>query len=171
VNAFSARLALLTLLAGLFLLTSGCGYHHEELYPEGIQTIQLAPVENRSFYRGVEFELAEALIKEIERRTPYKVTQGNTADTIMRVTVMRVDQRRLSRTRPGGLPQELEFVLAADFEWQNQRTGKSLRKRDGLTAIGRYVPAQPVGEVYEVAQHQATQRMATMLVDAMRADW
>jgi hypothetical protein len=152
-------------------LAGGCGYGHRELYPQAIQTVEVDIFQNHSFYRGVEFELTEAVIKEIELRTPYKVIRAGTADTVLRGSIVRVDQRLLSRRRVGGVPQELEMLLVVDFEWQDLRTGQTLRERPGLQAVGRYVPSRPVGEPLLNAQHQAVTRMADMVVSSMRADW
>lgn len=151
------------------LMLLGCGYSTRSLYPSHIRTVAVPIFENRSFYRGLEFDLTEALIKEIELRTPYKVTLPPQADTILQGTIVRVDQRLLSSTRHGALPQELELEAVVNFHWKDARTGRVLCERRDLVAVGRYVPVRAVGETYSTAQHQLVQDLAGRIVGALAA--
>src|SRR5665213_243892 len=64
-------------LQGLFFLAlfstglAGCGYTTKSVFPPGIRTVAVPIFENRSFYRGAERDVTEALIKQIEMATPY----------------------------------------------------------------------------------------------------
>jgi hypothetical protein len=149
----------------------GCGYTTQELYPTQYTSVAVPIADNRTFYRGVEFDLTEAIIKEIEQRTPYKVVAPAMADTLLQITVTGIEQRQLNRTRDAGLPQELEADLRADLIWKDQSTGEVLVDRRGMSAVGRYIPTQPIGEPFETAQHAAVQRMAEQFVSEMRSDW
>ena len=149
----------------------GCGYAHTDRFPTDVRTVAVPLFENQSFYQGVEFDLTEALIKEIELNTPYKVTGGDRADTIIDGMIVSIDQNRLSRQSIGGVPQELEVRIVVNYLWKYQNTGKTLRHRDGFTAVGRYIPTRPIGEPLEVAQHEAVSRLASEIVSAMGSDW
>lgn len=162
-------LGLLALFALFVGSVTGCGYSAKTNFPTDVQSVQVKMFGNRSFYRGVEFDLTEALVKEIELRSPYKVVSNAAADTLMEGTVVGVNQIRLSRRREGGLPQEMEVQILVDFVWRNQRTGKIITDRKGLTVIGRYVPAAE--ETRSAGQHEAVQKMATQIVSAMAAQW
>lgn len=164
-----AGLALWLVVASL--IQTGCGYSSGELFPDDVRTVAVPIFENKSFYRGVEFDLTEALVKEIELRTPYKVTGTNRADTIIRGTITSVSQSRLSRQSIGGVPQELEVHVMVDFEWKDLRSGQTLRQREGFESVGRYMPAAPVSEPLEVGQHEAVARMARAVVSVMAGDW
>jgi hypothetical protein len=166
------RIGGLRIVLGVVLLfLGGCGYSHKELYPADVRTIAVPIFANRSFYQGAEFDLTEALTKEIETRTPYKVVKEASADSSLTGTIVNIEQTRLSRVRGGGVPQEMEFRVTVNFEWKNLRSGKILRERRGFTAVGRYVPTRPVNETYFTAQHDASQLMAEMIVSDMRGDW
>ena len=158
-------------LLGMLALLAGCGYTTKDLYPRNIRTVAVPILANRTFYRGVEQDLTEALIKEIELRTPYKVASSDTADTIFHGTITNVSQRTLSSAREGGLPEELEVRITVSFEWRNARTGEILRQRKDFDAVGRYIPAKGVGESFSVAQHNAVQLLAQDIVSTMRSDW
>ncbi len=164
----AARVLLVLVLAAL---VAGCGYSHKPLFDTTYRTVSVPIFDNRTFYRGVEFDLTEALKKQIELRTPYKVVNDESGDTILRGSVVAVRQNRLSREREGGMVQELEMALVVDFEWKDQRTGEAIVDRRGLVASSSYVPAQPVGEPLAIGQHMAAERMADSIVGAMRSQW
>ncbi|MEM9419228.1 MAG: LptE family protein [Planctomycetota bacterium] len=156
----------------LFVLSSvGCGYSTQELFPEQYQSVAVPIFDNRTFYRGVEYDLTEAVVKEIEQRTPYKTMDANVADTLISGTVTSVVVQQLSRTREGGLPQEVQVTVTIDYDWTDQRTGAKLTSRRSFSGVGRYVPTQPVGESFEIGQHAAVQRLARDLVSSLRGDW
>ena len=150
---------------------SGCGYHAGGLYDESISTVAVPIFENRTFERGVEFDITEALAKEIESTTPYKVTGESSSDTVLTGTITRVERRALSRQIGTGLPQEVQVVVVASFEWKNLRTGQIVRKRGRIEGTAEYVPTQPVGEPFETARRGAIQGLAREIVSTMRQDW
>lgn len=149
----------------------GCEYSHNAVYPSEYHTVAAPIFENRTFYRGVEFDLANALVSQIESRTPYKVAAPGRADTILQGTITRIEQNQLSRRRPGGVPQEVEVTIWVDFEWKDLRTGQTIRDRKGFESPGTYVVSAPVNQPFELAQHQAVERLAEDIVATMRTDW
>jgi hypothetical protein len=155
----------------LALLLAGCGYTANPPFRTDVHTVAVPIFRNESFYQGAEFDLTEALKKEIETRSPYKVTGADTADTILRGTLTKVIQDTLSQTNTGSLPQELEVQYVVDFVWTNARTGQTLADAKGVVAVGRYVPTQPIGETLATGQHQAAQLMSEKLVSMMRSGW
>lgn len=161
-------LAALALLAGLLSL-AGCGYSHQTVYPQEVRSVQVKMFGNRTFYRGVEFDLTEALVKEIELRTPYKAVSATSADTLLEGTIVNISQQMISRRRHGGLPQEMEIQMLVDYTWRNARTGEILADRKGLAVVGRYVPA--LGEPLPQGQNEAVQKMATQIVSTMAGNW
>jgi len=154
----------------LAALTS-CGYRYADVYPAGYATVAVPIFENQTFERGVAYDLTEAVIKEIEQRTPYKVADAARADTLLRGTVTAVNRRPLSRNPIGGLPQEVEVEIVIDFDWDDQRRGGTLVSRRGFTSIGRYVPTQPAGEDFSRGRQAAADRVARDVVAALRSPW
>ena len=54
------------------------------LFPEGIETVYVPVFDSASYRRGLGEELTEAVVKEIEKRTPYKVVSSpGAADTVL----------------------------------------------------------------------------------------
>lgn len=164
-----SRLPWIVMLLLTAVLLTGCGYSHKTLYPEGVSSVQVKMFGNRTFYRGAEFDLTEALVKEIELRTPYKVVSDSAADTVLEGTIVAINQTRLSRRRDGGLPLEMEMQILVDFTWRNLRTGQVMADRKGLAVVGRYVP--PAGETLSAGQHEAIEKLASRIVGEMAGQW
>jgi len=155
----------------LLVMLTGCGYSTRELYPAQYRTVAVPNFDNRTFDREVEFELREALIKEIEQRTPYKVVRTpGAADTLLEGTVVEVQRSAISRQQGTGLPQEVEVTVMVDFVWRDLRSGEDLRGYRGFSATGQYVPVRTVGEFDVTAKHRAVQRLAQDIVSTMRED-
>lgn len=166
------HLVCLLMMLSLFAAMTGCsGYTAAPLFPDDVRTVAVDILANRSFYRGVEFDVSEALVKEIELTTPYKVASHGSADTLITGTIRSVKQGVLSRTHDAGLPQEMQVTVTASFEWKDQRSGKVIRKRATVVGTGEYVPTTPLGEPYEIAQHRAAAELAREMVSIMRSDW
>ncbi|MEM9346515.1 MAG: LPS assembly lipoprotein LptE [Planctomycetota bacterium] len=158
-------------LAGLVVLLAGCGYTTTELYPTQYTTVTVPNFENRSNDRNVEFTLREALIKEIEQRTPYKTVSGTgLSDTQLTGTIIRVNRRLISRDATAGLPQEIEVTVVVDFEWRDLRTGEVVRGFRGLSSAGQFVPNRAVGEFDDDGVRLAVSRLAGDIVARMRED-
>lgn len=150
---------------------SGCGYGNKAVYPTGIRSVSVPIFENRSFYRGMERELTEALIKAIELQTPYKAVARAGADTELTGSIISVRQAQLSRRFEGDVPQEIEIRVMMNFVWRNVHTNQVIRERKNFEAVSRYIPSRPVGETLDIGQSQAAQAAAQAIVATMRSDW
>ncbi|MEM9295269.1 MAG: LPS assembly lipoprotein LptE [Planctomycetota bacterium] len=159
-------------LAARAVTLSGCaGYTTQEVYPEQYQSVAVPVLENRTARVGAERAVTEALIKEIEQRTPYRVTSPGTAQTLLTGTLVGLEDDLLSRTRVGGVPQELETTVTIDFVWRDLRTGEVLVSRSGFSAVGRYSPTRQLGERPEIGLSAAVQQLARDVVSSLRKDW
>jgi hypothetical protein len=147
------------------------GYAFASPFPEGMQTVAVNIFENETFERGVEFELADALVKEIEARTPYKVTSAKRADTILTGRIRNVERDQLSKSRVTGLSEEVTLSVTIDLDWRDRRTGESLLELRSFTANSLFVPSQPTSEPIELAEFGVAQRLARDIVSEMQADW
>jgi hypothetical protein len=119
----------------------------------------------------VEFEFADALVKEIEARTPYKVTSAKRADTILTGRIRDIERDQLSKSRVTGLSEEVTLGVTIDLNWRDRRTGESLLELRSFTATSLFVPSRPTGEPIELAEFGAVQRLARDVVSQMQADW
>lgn len=165
------------LTAAFVLCMGGCasdpatGYTTGGIYPNDVRTVAVPIFENDTYQRNVEFELTDALIKEIEARTPYKVVDRSRADTILIGRVRKVELDQLSKSRLTGLSEEEILRVTIDFEWQNQKTGRTLVERRDFSGQALFVPSNPSGEPIELGTFATVQNLARDIVDQMQSPW
>ncbi len=163
-------------LAGI-LLGCGCasdptqGYSTTSVFPQDVSTVAVEIFENSTFDRQIEFELADALVKEIEARTPYKVTSAARADTILTGRIQEVERNQLSKSPVTGLSEEVTVSVTIELKWRDLRSGESLLELDSFTAHSLFVPSRPTSEPIELGQFGVVQRMAQDIVDEMQGAW
>jgi hypothetical protein len=156
---------------------SGCssdptrGYSATSTFPQAISSVAVPIFTTKSFVRDVEFELTDALIKEIEARTPYKVTSEQRADTIILGQIGAVELGQLSKSPRTGLSEEVIVSVTIDFQWRDMRSGKVLLERKAFAGHGLFVPSRPTGEPVELGAFAAVQQLARDVVAEMRLDW
>lgn len=147
------------------------GYVFGSTYREGVATVAVPIFENDTYHRDIEFELTDAVVKEIESRTPYKVTSAVRADTILSGTIRRVEIDHLSRSPRTGLTEESVLSVTIDFEWTDLRTNRPLVKREQYAGHGLFVPSRPSGEPIELGRFAVVQKLASDIVNEMQAEW
>lgn len=147
------------------------GYSAMGIYPDDVSTVAVPIFENDTFTREVEFDLTEALIKEIEARTPYKVVDRSRADTVLIGRVKEVELDQLSKSKLTGLSEEVILRVTIDFEWRHQQTGRLLVERREFEGQGLFVPSRPTGEPIELGTFATVQQLARDIVDEMQAAW
>jgi len=147
------------------------GYSTTSTYRGGVSSVAVPIFSNKSYVRDVEFELTDALVKEIEARTPYKVASEGDADTIVLGQVKSVQLDQLSKSRLTGLSEEVIVSVTIDFQWKDLRTGKVIVERKSFAGHGLFVPSRPTGEPIELGQFAVVQQLARDVVAEMRSDW
>lgn len=146
------------------------GYAFASVHAADIRTIEVPMFENNSFDTGIEPLLTEALVKEIQRSTPWRVVPG-TGDTRLEAAVREAGYSRLSRTPGTGLTQEGLRDLIVDFVWRDNRTGDVLATRRGMRVYSAFVPQRGVGEPADVGQWNAAEELARAIVQELRSTW
>lgn len=171
-----AALPLVTILAAPCLL-AGCastpesGYAAASPYPARYRTVALPIFRNQSYMRNFEFDLAHALVKEIELSTPYKVSSEVSADTVLRGTITAIDLVERSKDPRTGLANEMMVRMRVDFEWVDLRSGERIVAREGVESIALFVPSYPAREPLELGRFAAVEQLARELVTAMQSKW
>lgn len=147
------------------------GYSFTRSHDASVRTVAVPMFQNPTFSRGLEIELTDAIIKEIQAKTPWRVTGEGAANTTLSGTLTNSRLQRLSTGRGTGYAQELAVELTVDFDWKDARTGKTLVSRRAFTASEAFVPASPANERLEAGQHAAIQRLARDIVAELRSNW
>ena len=127
-----ARTVALVALVSLLLACSSSpqeGYSFDSSFSDDVQTVAVPIFENKTLYHGVEFDLTEAIVKEIQRSTPWVVTSTGSAQTTLTGSVTDAELLTFSRDRDTGLVMEQGYRLTIDFEWVDNRNGETLLQR------------------------------------------
>jgi hypothetical protein len=165
------------LLGAIVAGVAGCssdptkGYSFASSFSNDLRTVHVPIFENPTFARGLEIELTDAIIKEIQRSTPWTVAASDSAQTQLTGKINDAQLRRLSTGRGSGLAQELAYTITVEFEWKDARNGKVLVSRKDFTASDSFIPTQGLNERIETGQHGAIQRLARDIVAELRSNW
>lgn len=160
------------------VLLSGCaGYQvgHQSLYRPDLRTIYVPMFESDSLRRNLSEALTEAVVKEIESRTPYKVVADPSADSLLTGRIV-YDRKQVLAESANDDARNVEVGLVAQITWQDQRgltimqTGIPL-STDLLTVsvASNYIPEG--GQSLATAQRRAMQKLAEQIVSQMQTPW
>jgi hypothetical protein len=99
------------------------GYSTRPNYSPDIHTVRVPIFKNETFYRGLEFQLTEAIIREIELKTPYKtVTAGEPADTELTGKITLYTKNMIVPSQLD-LIRQTETTLTVEVVWRDLRPG------------------------------------------------
>jgi hypothetical protein len=149
----------------------GCGYSVRAPFDPAVKTIHVPVFRSITFRRDVNLQLTELVIKEIERRTPFKVVGSpEGADTILDGTVNFADKNILVEN-PFNLPRQLTATVNASVNWTHNPPTKEELDR-GPTVIADTINFVPeIGETSETAFYRTNQNLAKQIVDMMEQPW
>lgn len=165
------------MLVGCALAAAGCatspneGYAAVSPYPSMYRSVALPIFRNDSLMRGFERDLADALVKQVEQSTPYKVRSEASADTVLRGSITAIDMIQLSKDPSTGLANEMMLRMRVNFEWVDLRTGERIVSREGVESSAVFVPSYPAREPLELGRFAAVEQLARDLVAAMQSRW
>jgi len=170
----SGRIVWLAGLTVTIAALSGCagwgGYSNESLYPDDVTSVRLEMFDNRSFRRGVEYELSDALAKRIEAETPYKIVSSNDrADSVISGQLVSIRDSALTVDREVAEPLEKEVVLTAVVNWKNLNTGRLMINNKTITAAASYSEFQ--SQDFSYASARAANKLAQKIVEFMENNW
>jgi len=166
-------------LVSCLLLVSGCaGYQlgNAGLYPAHISTVYVPVFESVSFRRNLGEQLTEAVMKEIERRTPYKVVGTPDADSILSGRIIGENKHIVVQSHSGD-PRQVEVALRVKVQWIDRsgaviRDGAPISLDDAsvdVSGASKFIPE--VGQSGAVARQTAIQRVAGQIVSLMESPW
>lgn len=167
------------LAAATLLCWLGCaGYRvgNQSLYTPEIRTIYVPVFDSASFRRHLGEQLTEAVIKEIELRTPYKVVGRPPADSILTGRILEEGRSTIIPGRVGG-PRESQVRLVVQVAWSDNR-GNLLRETgpiplptgtETITETAELFPEY--GQSVATAYREAIRRVAQQIVGMMEQPW
>lgn len=169
--------------AALFVCPNlGClGYRagSGSLYAPDVQTVYVPMIESDSYRRDLGERLTEAVVKEIELKTPYKVIASPNADSVLDIRLLG-DRRTVLAEDRFDNPRVFESQLRAQVAWQNRRQlplapVQSLELPGALgdlVGIDQSTPLIPEsGQTIASQQQLGIQRLAEQIVATMETPW
>jgi len=152
---------------------AGCGangYSSASLYPDNVESVYVEMFDNMSFWRGVEYQLSDALAKRVLADTPYKIISNrDRADTVLSGQLVSVSQSVLSTERQIGRALEKEVRLDAVVNWKDLKTGNLLIDNKRVSASATYSEWQ--GQGFEYGSAAAANNLAKRIVELMETEW
>ncbi len=147
-----------------------------QLYPADIKTVYVPMVESESFRRGLGERLQEALCKEIELKTPYKVVGNATADSVLTARIT-TDQKHPVLITRNSDPRDLQINMVVNVTWVNRRgdligQSGSIPVPPALVTITQSADQVPeFGQSMVTAQQEEIQKVAKQIVELMEMPW
>lgn len=173
---FSTR-AVFSVLA--FAMIGGCaGYQFgpSSLFRPDIRTIHVPMIRNETFRHDVGPRLTEAVVRELQERTPYVVTGDPSADSVLTCRVVSEFKRSLTETATDEV-RALDMVVNVEASWIS-RNGQVLMENrilpTGNLALlfsqdTRIVPE--AGQSIEVELQNVINSLAERIVSQMEMRW
>lgn len=163
---------------GLSVLTGCMGYQvgAGSLYAPDVTTVYVPMIDSDSYRRDLGERLTEAVVKEIELKTPYKVVSTPDADSILSARLI-TDTRRTLIENAFDDPRLLETELRAEVTWLNRRRlpivpMQAVPVPPHLVEISQTSTLLPEsGQSVATTQQQAIERLAQQIVSTMEAPW
>lgn len=176
---FSRTLISLTLLAAAATLSTGCAMYRfgaPSLYRPDVRTIHVPMVESDSFRRNLGEQLTEALVREIELKTPYKVVGADRADSVLQARLVS-DNKRVITENGFDDARDLEVDFFVQVSWVDRRGDLIMNNNDlpvppvliNVNQAANFVPE--VGQSLTTAQLEALRRTAEQIVGQMEIGW
>jgi hypothetical protein len=156
------------------LLAPGCngiGYSIRPPYNHDIKSVYVPVFKSVTFRRDLNFMLTDLVIKEIERRTPYKVIQNESeADSMLEGTV-NFTEKNVVVENIYNLPRQLTATMIVYATWTNQHRDKK-DPPPVPAAISETFNFYPeIGETSEAAFYRCCEKLAVQIVNMMEEPW
>ena len=169
---FAAYALLLTLIAGCASYRIG----NQTLYAPDVRTVYVPMIPANSFRRGLGERLTEAVVKEIELKTPFKVVGTPDADSVLSARLVG-ETKRVTIENQNDDPRALDISMAVEVTWLNRRrmpinAPTTLALPPDLLTVGSSAALLPeAGQSMATAQQLAIERLAQQIVSTMEEPW
>jgi hypothetical protein len=162
----------------LLLLLSGCAAYHfgnASLFPPDINTVYVPMIESRSFRPDLGEALTEAIDKEIEKQTPYKVVGSPNADSVLSAKLVQ-DTKRVIDLNRFDEARDTEVNYQVQVTWINRKGdvlyNGAVPLPPEFTTINASAPYIPeYGQSYTTSEYQVVEKLAKQVVGLMERPW
>ncbi len=164
---------------GLFLgliASAGCGYNIGAPFSPEIRSVHVPVFNSGSNRRFLEYQLTEAVHKQIQQRSHFRLVKESEADTRLTGRIINLGKTALGQTRNSDA-RELQVNLQVEVTWVDRRTGKILQQQrvalppERLQLASQAEFAPEIGQSLATADQTAIDRLARNIVDMMEVPW
>ncbi len=171
------RITISAVFCSVMFLACGCdgdptlGYTTESMYPTDVSSVCVPMfIRNKEIYRqGEEYRLTEAVKKQIQLDTPYRLSDRDRADTLLTGELVSITQSTLATNRDTGDPIEKEITIRVAFTWTNLDTGQVLAHMPAMDVSMTYIP--DLNEDFFQGSQDVYERTARRIVEHMETPW
>ncbi len=141
------------------------------VYQPEIRSVHVPVFTSESFRRNVEFQLTEAVHKQIQNRTPYRLVNGPLAESRLTGRILDIRKDVLGESAFDD-PRELQLLLLVEVTWQDLRNGRVLaQKRVPVQLSSQSSFAPEIGQSLATGMQHAIDQLARQIVDMMEMPW
>jgi hypothetical protein len=148
---------------------------HDSLYPVDVKTVYVPMFESESFRRHLGEKLTEAVCKQIETDTPFKVVSSPNADSVLSGRIVS-DTKRTIIENSFDDPRNTEYNVQILVTWANRKGDliheSAVTVPPALIDMGGRSDIVPeFGRSVASEQQAAIDRLAGQIVGLMEAPW
>jgi len=137
--------------------------------PSNIHTVAVLPFENETPQAELQREVWEALRGEMKSRLGLRDAPEVRADAVVRGTLLRYDTGipiALATNRGQVTSARRKLQIVCDIEIVDQKTGKMLWQRKGMTAEGEYEEPNEIN-----GRREALKKLVTDVIEGAQSQW
>ncbi len=170
------RIACALILPTVLLGCAGYQLGSATLYRNDVRTIYVPIVRNETWRPQLGVQLTEALQKAIQLRTPYRLVNDPSADSVLTCRVLNENKRVITETRNDD-PRALEAKLSIELTWVDRQNNVLMENRfvppeDIAFLFSQGVDFVPeAGQSISTAYMRAIDRLADEIVSQMEVRW
>jgi lipopolysaccharide assembly LptE-like protein len=172
------------LIVAFLLFAAGCAgpyrVGNNTLFPADVRTVCVPMFESESFRRYLGERLTEAVCKQVETDTPFKVVTGN-ADSVLSGRIVQATKRTIVENRFDD-PRDTELNLQVVVTWANRRGEIIAQQTVGVPQVLVNPPASvdigarsdivpEFGRSVATEQQAAIDKLARQIVGLMETPW
>lgn len=161
------------------LVANGCATYHfgsRSLFRDDIRTVYVPVARNETFRHDLGPRLTEAVVRQIELRTPYKVTGDPAADSVLNLRIVNQTKTVLTESASDD-PRALDSVVSTVVQWNDRRGNPLLQNHVAVdTNLGtsllqgnRFVPE--AGQSIQTSLQATIDDLADRIVSQMEMRW
>lgn len=154
----------------------GCGYTVGGAYDPSIRSVHVPTFTTESYRRGLEIQLTDAVQKQIQNRSHFRLVHEPDADTRLTGRIARVGKTVLGESKFDD-PRELQLRFEVVVTWEDLRSGRILAEQrvpiapEAVRLVSESSFAPEVGQSLATGTQEAIDRMARQIVELMETGW